>query len=88
MCDYMKEIIVAWDKEISKQEGNCFEIIKCKTKIKASATPENLFRVNEDMVTLDSNSATVFHNIVAKTLFVTKRLVPIHQPLLHLLLQG
>ena len=76
MCDYVKEIVASWDKEISKQEGDGFKIIKGKTTSKASAAPENLFRVDENSIKLDSNSAVVFYNIVAKTLFITKKARP------------
>jgi hypothetical protein len=46
---------------------------------KTSAAPENLFKVDEDGVKLDEDKSTVFHNLVnlvAKTLFATKRARP------------
>jgi hypothetical protein len=43
---------------------------------KSSAAPVNLFTVNEDCEKLADNKAVEFHNIVAKTLHVTKRARP------------
>jgi hypothetical protein len=37
---------------------------------------EHLFKVNEDAVRLDEREATIFHNFVAKCLFLTKRARP------------
>jgi hypothetical protein len=37
---------------------------------------EHLFKVNEDAICLDEREATVFHNFVAKCLFLTKRARP------------
>jgi hypothetical protein len=43
---------------------------------KTSAAPTNLFTVNEDCEKLPDGEAVEFHNIVAKTLHVTKRARP------------
>jgi hypothetical protein len=43
---------------------------------KSSAAPVNLFTVNEDCEKLEDEKAVQFHNIVAKTLHVTKRARP------------
>jgi hypothetical protein len=43
---------------------------------KSSAAPVNLFAVNEDCEKLEDEKAVQFHNIVAKTLCVTKRARP------------
>ena len=40
---------------------------------KSSAAPENLFKVDEDCENLSPDKAKVFHNLVAKTLYTTKR---------------
>ena len=66
MCDYVKEIITAWDKATTS-EG--FTTVKRKPKT-------DLFKVHEDVEKLDLQMVTTFHNIVAKTLFVTKRARP------------
>ena len=73
MCNYVKEIITAWDKATTS-EG--FTTVKCKSKSKSSMAPEDLFKVDEDVEKLDSQMVTTFHNFVAKTLFVTKRAKP------------
>ena len=41
-----------------------------------SAAPDDLFKVDEDATKLNSEMATAFHNIVAKSLFVVKRARP------------
>lgn len=43
---------------------------------KSSATPDNLFKVDEDCKKLKPNQAKEFHNLVAKTLYATKRARP------------
>ena len=73
MCNYMKEIVAAWDKDVSKHESNGFKLVKCRMKGKSSVAPEDLFRVDESSMKLHSDVATIFHNIVAKTLFVMRR---------------
>jgi hypothetical protein len=40
---------------------------------KSSTAPTNLFRVNKDCKKLSSDEAVEFHNVVAKTLHVTKQ---------------
>ena len=40
---------------------------------KSSAAPENLFKVDEDCENLSPDKAKGFHNLVAKTLYTTKR---------------
>jgi hypothetical protein len=65
MYDYVDEILEAFDKADPKASGT-----------KSSAAPVNLFRVDEDCNKLVSNKAIEFHNIVAKTLYATKRARP------------
>ena len=43
---------------------------------KSSAAPEDLFKVDEDCEKLPHDKAVVFHNLVAKTLYATKRARP------------
>jgi hypothetical protein len=62
MFDYVKEILTAFDKAESKGGGT-----------KTSAVPDSLFKVDESCVKLAENKAVEFHNLVAKTLYVTKR---------------
>jgi hypothetical protein len=65
MFDYVDEIINAFD-EAELKGGH----------IKSSAAPDNLFKVNEDHEKLPPEKAVEFHNLVAKTLYATKRARP------------
>jgi hypothetical protein len=65
MFDYIEEILTAFDKAEPKGAGT-----------KTSAAPENLFAVNEDCEKLPPEKAVAFHNLVAKTLYATKRARP------------
>jgi hypothetical protein len=65
MSDYADEIINAFDKAEPKGGGT-----------KSSATPDNLFKVDEDRKKLPPKKAVEFHNLVAKTLYATKRARP------------
>ena len=75
MIDYIREIISAWDKAASSEVLDGFKLVSRKNKM-ASATPDDLFFVNEDLPKLSMSQATAFHNIVAKTLYATKRARP------------
>ncbi len=65
MIDYMKEIFAAFDKAEPKGGGT-----------KTSAAPDNLFKVGEDCKKLKPPKAKEFHNLVAQTLYATKRARP------------
>ena len=65
MFSYIEEILTAFAKAEPKGAGT-----------KSSAAPENLFTVDEDCEKLQPNKAVEFHNIVAKTLYATKRARP------------
>jgi hypothetical protein len=65
MFDYVNEILTAFDKAEPEGAGT-----------KSSAAPENLFKVDEDCEKLQPNKAVEFHNLVAKTLYATKRARP------------
>ena len=65
MFDYIEEIIAAFDAVDPKAAG-----------IKSSAAPDELFKVNDKCDKLDPIMATAFHNLVAKTLYTTKRARP------------
>ena len=65
MYDYIEEILTAYDKAEPKGTGT-----------KSSAAPINLFTVNEDCVKLPPEKTVQFHNLVAKTLYATKRARP------------
>jgi hypothetical protein len=65
MLDYVDEILATFDKAESKVGGT-----------KTSAAPDSLFRVDEDCEKLAQAKAVEFHNLVAKTLYATKRAMP------------
>jgi hypothetical protein len=65
MFDYVDEILTAFDKAEPKGGGT-----------KKNAAPDSLFNVDENCVKLAQNKAVDFHNLVAKTLYATKRARP------------
>ena len=65
MFDYVEEILAAFDAADPQASGT-----------KASAAPEDLFKINEDCEKLGPDLATAFHTLVAKTLYSTKRARP------------
>jgi hypothetical protein len=62
MLDYVNDILAAFDKAEPKGGGT-----------KTSAAPDSLFKVDEDCEKLAQAKAVEFHNLVAKTLYGTKR---------------
>lgn len=74
MYDYLQEILETFDLA-SKEHGDKNASAKNKS-IKKSAAPHNLFIVNEDCEKVPSKVGAVFHTIVAKMLYVTKRARP------------
>ena len=67
MFDYIDEIIAAFDEAYPEFKDK---------DTKSSAAPNNLFVVDEDCKKLSPDKAVAFHNIVAKTLYATKRARP------------
>jgi hypothetical protein len=65
MFDYIDEILTAFDKAEPKEGG-----------AKTSAASDSLFKVGESCVKLAQNKAVEFQNLVAKTLYATKRARP------------
>jgi len=65
MFDYIEEILTAFNKTEPKGTGT-----------KSSAAPVNLFTVDEDREKLTPGKVVQFHNLVAKTLYATKRARP------------
>jgi hypothetical protein len=62
MFNYFNEILAAFDKAEPKVGGT-----------KSSAAPESLFKVDEYYDKFKQDKAVEFHNLVAKTLYTTKR---------------
>ena len=51
-----------------------YSVVNKKSNIaRTSTAPDDLFVVNEDAEKLSEEGATAFHNLVAKTLYVSKR---------------
>jgi hypothetical protein len=76
MIDYVDEIVVAYDKALTKLSDG-FSAVKKKLNIaRTSAAHDDLFVVNEDAEKLSEEGATAFHNLVAKTLYVSKHARP------------
>jgi hypothetical protein len=65
MFDYVDEIQTAFGKAEPKGGGT-----------KTSAAPASLFKVDENCEKLKQDKAVEFHNLVAKTLYSTKRARP------------
>jgi hypothetical protein len=65
MFNYVDEIITAFDK--AEPKG---------VVTKTSAPPNSLFKVDESCEKLRQDKAVEFHNLVAKTLYATKRVGP------------
>jgi hypothetical protein len=65
MLDYVDAILAAFDKAEPKGGGK-----------NTSAAPDSLFKVDEDCEKLAQAKAVEFHNLVAKTLYATKRARP------------
>jgi hypothetical protein len=69
MFDYVDEILIAFDKAEPKVGGT-----------KTSAAPDSLFKVDENCEKLKQDKYVEFHNLVAKTLYSTKRARPGQTP--------
>jgi hypothetical protein len=65
MFDYVDDILTAFDKAEPNGVGT-----------KTIAAPDSLFKVEGSFVKLAQNKDVEFHNLVAKTLYATKRARP------------
>jgi hypothetical protein len=65
MFDYIDEILTAFDKAEPKACGT-----------KTNTSPDIIFKVDESCENLKQDKAVEFHNLVAKTLYSTKRARP------------
>ena len=62
IIDFLYEVLTAFDKAQPKGGGT-----------KTSATPDNIFKVDEDFEKLPHSKTVQFHNLVANTLYANKR---------------
>jgi hypothetical protein len=74
MLEYVDEIFGSWDKACSELDDG-YKAVSGRKRI-ATAAPDDLFKVDEDAMKLDQARAEVFHNIMAKEIYVTKRVRP------------
>jgi hypothetical protein len=75
MIDYVNEIIESWDKACSELDDG-YTVVSGRKRF-ATASPDDLFKVDEDAVKLEQAAANKsFHNITAKAIYVTKRARP------------
>jgi hypothetical protein len=71
MLEYVDEIIGSCDKACSELDDG-YKAVSGRKRI-ANAAPDDLFKVDEDVVKLDEARAKAFHNITAKEIYVAKR---------------
>jgi len=76
MIDYVDEIVAAYDKVLSELDDGFNAVKKKINPARTSAAPDDLFVVNEDAEKLSEEGSTAFHNLVGKTLLVSKRARP------------
>ena len=65
IMEYMDDILTLFDKMDPINSGT-----------KSSASPENLFKAENDCENLSQEKAKGFHNLVAKTLYTNKKAIP------------
>ena len=88
MIDYVDEIAAAYNKVLSKLDDGFSAIKKKSNPERTSAAPDDLFVVNYDAERLSKEGSTEFHNLVAKTLYVSKHARPDISTALHFKLPG
>jgi hypothetical protein len=74
LCEYADNIVKAWDAACLEFDGD-YTVVTYWKKIRLAA-PEDLFRVDDNEIKFGPMEAKCFHNIVAKTLYVTKQAKP------------
>jgi hypothetical protein len=72
MIDYVDEIVVAYDKALKDLSDGFSAVTKKKNVARTSVAPDDLFIIDEDAEKLSEEGVTAFHNLVAKTLYVSK----------------
>ncbi len=70
MLKYVAEVIAAWNKVAPHVDSEGFTTATRRKR--TSAAPDDLFKVNEDAKKLSNAMAATFHNIVAKSLYLSK----------------
>jgi hypothetical protein len=73
MIGYVDEIVVAYDKALKDLSDGFSAVTKKKSVARTSTAPDDYFVMDKDAERLSEEGATAFHNLVAKTLYVSKR---------------
>jgi hypothetical protein len=76
MIDYVDEIVVAYNKALKDLSDGFNAVTKRKNVARTSSAPDDLFIINKDAEKLSEEGAMAFHNLVAKTFYVSKRARP------------
>jgi hypothetical protein len=76
MITYIDEIVVAYDKALMDLSDGFSAVTMKKNVARTSVALDDLFIVDEDAEKLSEEGAMAFHNLVAKTLYVSKRARP------------
>jgi hypothetical protein len=76
MIDYVDENVVVYDKALKDLSDGFNAVTKKKNVARTSTAPDDLFIVDEDAEKLSEEGAMAFHNLVAKTLYVSKHARP------------
>ena len=53
MFDYFKEVISSWDSVKNQKDADGFDNVLSKKKVRNSAAPDDLFKVNESLTRLN-----------------------------------
>ncbi len=76
MIDYIDEIVVAYDKALSKLSDGFSAVKKKKNAARTSTAPNDLFIADKDAEKLSKEGSTACYNLLAKTLNVSKHARP------------
>ncbi len=76
MIDYADKIVVAYDKALTELSDGFTTVKTKKNASRTSAAPDDLFVVDKDAEKLSEEASTAFHNLVTKTLYVSKHARP------------
>ncbi len=76
MSDYIDEIVVAYDKAFRELSDGFSAVKKKKNLARTSAAPDGLFIVDKDAEKLSEVFLALNHNLVTKTLYVSKHTRP------------
>ena len=72
MTDYIDKIVVDYDKALKDLSDGFNAVTKRKNVARTSAAPDDSFIIDKDAEKLSEEGATACHNLVDKTLYVSK----------------